>query len=106
MPKSATVTLDGADYTIRRFNLGELEDLTEALGQPGSKSGFRILRTALARAEPKIENIPGLEIDADEMKAAIEQIMALNGLKAKPKGAPEIAGTETGAAAGEAAAGS
>lgn len=82
MPATATVSLGGTDYVLRRFNIGQLERVTEAISSLApSKISFMIFRIALERAEPKIADIEAIEASPDEIRAAVETMMAISGLK-------------------------
>jgi hypothetical protein len=97
MPKTATITLGGQQFAIKPFNIGELERLGDVFaGQSNNiKTAFAVLRLAMERAEPKIDNIDALELDSfDEVIAASNAILELAGLKKgdttenPPEGAP------------------
>jgi hypothetical protein len=93
MPKTITVPLGGTDYTIPMLNLGQLEDAAVVLSGEPARASFGVLRIALSRATPKVEDVAALEIDADELKSAVEQILTLSGLSTKKK-VPDIPNSE------------
>ena len=79
----AQITLAGMDYTIHAFNIGELERVTDIVASSAVSPGkvpFTILRIALARAEPKIENVDGIEATPEEIAAAMNEVLKLAGL--------------------------
>lgn len=78
--RSATITLGGTQYTVKPFNIGELEELEEILGAERGQTG-KILAIALRRAEPKCEDILLIEPAPGEIKAAIVAIAELSGLR-------------------------
>jgi hypothetical protein len=77
MARTAEIVLDGQTYTIRAFNIGELEIIQKA-----NNDVWIVLRTALRRAEPKVANVDELEPTSDELTAAFRTIMELAGFKA------------------------
>lgn len=88
MAKTATITLGGTQYTIKPFNLGELEHISEMQADKtkATKVPFEALRIVLRRAEPKCEKPDELEVTPEEMQGAFAAIMDLSGMKppAKP----------------------
>lgn len=92
MARTAQIILDGATYTIRAFNIGELE----TIGKAGNDA-WVVLKTALKRADPKVENADLIEPTPAELTAAFSTIMQLAGLQ-KPDASPPQ-GTEAPAAA-------
>lgn len=88
MARTATITLDGANYVIRAFNIGELE----AIGKAGNDAWI-VLKTALKRAEPKVENADLIEPTPDELLVAFRIIMELAGMQ-KPDAPPPQAAAE------------
>lgn len=89
MAKTATITLGGTDYTIHAFNIGELEKISLLFKvQPDASTAFNVLRMALKRAEPKMDDPDAIELDSiDEVAAASTVILELAGLK-KPDANP------------------
>lgn len=74
------ITLGGSDYTIRTFNIGELERIAEIMEGPRTKVPFAIIRIALERAEPKVEKPNDIEATTDEVSSAMVAVMKLAGL--------------------------
>lgn len=91
MSRTATITLDGTSYEIRPFNIGELE----AIQRAGSDA-WVVLKTALKRAVPKVENADLIEPTPTELTEAFSTIMTLAGLQ-KPDASPQV-GAEAPAA--------
>lgn len=87
MASTAKITLAGVEYTIRKFNIGELERIAETVEGPRHKVPFTIIGIALERAEPKLTgSVHDIETDTDEIQAAMAVVMDLAGLKAKTTG--------------------
>ena len=64
--KSTTITLAGRGFQVRKFNIGELEDIAELTSNaPKHKLPFEILRLALGRAEPPLDAPAVRALDAD-----------------------------------------
>lgn len=82
MPRTATITLDGVEYTIRAFNIGQLEAIAAA-----GNNAWTVLRTALERADPKVVDPNLIEPTPPELEAAFKTIMKLAGLK-EPEASP------------------
>jgi hypothetical protein len=82
MARTAKITLDGVDYTIRAFNIGELEIIQRA-----GSDAWTVLKTALGRADPKVDHPDLIEPTPEELKVAFETIMTLAGLQ-KPDASP------------------
>lgn len=94
MAKTSTIKLDGVDYKIHAFNLDELQDVMEVIATASSsdpKLPFKILRIALRRAEPKVEDAGLLEVSPDEMAPAVNAILALAGLQQGEANPPQQA---------------
>ncbi len=88
--RTAKITLDDQDYTIHAFNIGEMERLSEIIGNGSSdaQKSWAILRLALERAEPKIEDVGMIEATPDQTRVALETINQLSGLTANPPVTP------------------
>lgn len=77
MPKTTQITLDGVEYTVPRFNIGQLERVAEA-----GNNAWAVLRIAMERANPPpIGGIVNLEPTMDEVTAAFKDLLELAGLK-------------------------
>lgn len=83
MARTAKITLDGMEFVIRAFNIGELEKINQA-----GNDAWVVLRMALLRAEPKVPDPNALEPTPDELKEAFATIMTLAGLQ-KPEASPQ-----------------
>ncbi len=91
MARTATVVLDDKSYTVHAFNIGELEQITEAMSGPSTgKVAFTILALALKRATPSVndEDFRNLEPTSTEIQDAVKIIMQLSGMEEKPSGPP------------------
>lgn len=83
MARTAEITLDGTTYTIRAFNIGELEIIQKSGGD-----AWTVLRTALRRAEPKAPDANLIEPTPTELETAFATIMTLAGLKRDAPASP------------------
>lgn len=81
------VTLGGTDYSVPKLNIGQLEEVTAAFDMLPVRRPFAILRIAMRRATPVIENWDEVEPGNDEVAAAVSAILANSGFqKADPSG--------------------
>ncbi len=82
--RTATITLDGDEYTIHAFKIGELEQLTEIFSSKasGTSMSLMVLRLALLRAEPPVTDFDNMEPTLDEIAAASKAVLELAGVKA------------------------
>lgn len=92
MEKEAKITLDGTEYTVRRLNVGQLVEIMPAFedigraaieGKTGPSTfqvGVRMLAIAMRRNHPDVK-IADLDATPEELKAAIEKVSVLSGLK-------------------------
>jgi len=83
MARTATIKLDDVEYVIRAFNIGELETIQRA-----GNDAWTVLKTALRRADPKVEQPDLIEPTPAELEAAFNTIMVLAGLQ-KPDPSPQ-----------------
>lgn len=83
MARTAKIVLDGTEYVIRAFNIGELEKINQ-----GGNDAWVVLKTALMRAEPKVVDPNAIEPTPAELQVAFETIMTLAGLQ-KPEASPQ-----------------
>lgn len=93
MPK---ITLADVEYDVPKLNIGQLEEVSGAFELPAMKRTFAILRIALKRATPKIEDVNGIEATNDEIASAMSEILKASGFAkaADPNAAaPEQPGT-------------
>ena len=89
MIKHAKVTLGDIEYTIPAFTIGQLERIAEALTLPDNRSSFNVLRVALERAVPKVDNPNDVEMTIPQLAAAADEILRLSGMvTASPTVAP------------------
>lgn len=99
MARTAKITLGDQEYTIHAFNLGELEEIGELIATADDKAGkvsFQILKMALRRADPKVEDAGTIEATMEQVSAAATVILELAGLKTKePAPGDPPAGQET-----------
>ena len=91
MARTATVTLGDQDYTIRCFNIGELEQVSEIISAEGKSSGwqtFEIVKLAMRRADPAVDDPTQIEATIDQINTAGRAILDLAGFKTPdpPKG--------------------
>lgn len=82
MGRTTTITLDGITYTVRAFNIGELERI-----QTAQANAWSVLKIALERADPKIEDPNVIEPTPSELEDAFKKILDLAGLKSDPQAA-------------------
>ena len=77
MARTAEIILDGQTYTVRAFNIQQIE---RVMASPGS---FDVLRIALERSEPFLdkEAVALLEPTMVEIRTALETVMKLSGLE-------------------------
>ena len=83
MAKTAVVTLGGVDYTVHAFNLDELQEVGELLAGGNANGGttIKILKVALRRAQPPLNNPGEVEVDNfTEVNAAASAVLRLAGL--------------------------
>lgn len=92
MPRTTEITLDGATYVIRAFNIGELEEIAEA-----GNSAWKVLKVALRRAQPPVADPNIIEPTPAELTQAFGAIMKLAGLEDVKAGPQLVAGTDTAA---------
>jgi len=87
--KTAVITLEGEQYTVHALNVGQIERFMDELdgSKPRGKIAMTMLRMAMERAEPKVENFDDLEPTLPEITAAGEIIAELSGLQ-KPDANP------------------
>lgn len=81
---SITVTLGDTEFTVPPLNIGQLEQVTEALTGPPVRATFAILRIALTRATPLVAP-QTIEATRDQVAAAVDAILKNSGFKAEPK---------------------
>ena len=71
MTRKATVSLDGREFEIRAFNIGELEQVTEIFDtEKPSRVAFKIVRMALKTAVADPAEIDALSPTMDEVQTA------------------------------------
>ncbi len=94
MGKTAEIQLNGNTFTIHRFNIGEMERVTEAFqAGPEYMRPYILLRIAMERAEPKpTENVSEIEVTPKELSEINETIAKLAGLQEPDANPPVPAG--------------
>ncbi len=97
MSKTFTITLDGQEYTMRPFNMGELEEVAE-LDLPRAKMPFALLRLAMKRADPPCPSVDAIEMTPDEFNEAVGKVMVAAGMRKVEAGPSGEASPATGAA--------
>lgn len=86
MARTAKITLGEQEYTIRAFNLGELEEIGELIETASDRKGkvsFEIIKMALRRADPKVDDAGTIEATMDQVSEAATAILELAGLKTR-----------------------
>lgn len=80
--RTKPITLGGDTYTIHALTIDELERVTDILREFAgtNKLAFQILRIALERAEPKVENAGAIELTMPELLEASKTILELAGV--------------------------
>lgn len=85
---TAVIKLGGVDYTVRAFNIGELERVADAFQGPSHRAAFAILRIALERADPRPADPAKVEATTDEVTAAVPILLRLAGLQQPDQSPP------------------
>jgi len=81
MARTAVISLDGKEYTIHAFNIGELEEATVAFENERARVPYKVLRIALRRAEPQLNgSLEDIEPKAGEVLEAFRTIVELSGM--------------------------
>ena len=81
MSKTFTITLDGKEYNLHPFNMGELEEVTE-VDLPRAKMPFFLLRLAMRRADPPcLPSVDAVEMTPEELNDAVSKIMVASGMR-------------------------
>lgn len=91
-----TVHLGDHHYTIPALNIGQLEQVTDALLGPPTKAAFAILKVALQRASPT-PDLATLAPQRDQVALAVREILALSGFEPERKGDLDPNGAAPGA---------
>lgn len=93
MSKSLKVTLDEIEFEIPALNLGQLQEVSEAIQNKSQATlGLSILKIALQRAKPT-PNLEDLSPTLAECGTVVEQIMTLSGLQKPDANPPSGAAT-------------
>ena len=82
---SVSVTLGEVAYDVPKMNVGQLEEVTVAFDLPPARRPFAILRIAMKRATPKIEDFGTIEAGNDEIAAAVTAILSNSGFVKETK---------------------
>lgn len=91
MARTATIVLDAQPYVVHALNIGEIEQVQEAMSGPSGKVAFIILAAALKRATPSVADdaqFRALEPTSTEIKDAVQAIMKLSGMEETTSGPP------------------
>lgn len=84
MSKTAVIKLGEQEYTIKRFNAGELRQLSAVFrDSPMEERSLLVLSIAMKRAEPKVEDFWALEFELADVAPALDVIRVLSGLEIK-----------------------
>lgn len=83
MSKTSSVTLGGTTYEVPQMNIAQLEQVTDLFAAGGVRTGFGVLRIALARAVPAVPDPSAIEATTDEIKDAVKAILVMSGMDAK-----------------------
>lgn len=89
MAKSAKIYLGEAEYDVPMLNIGQLERVTDLIVAGGTRVGFSVLRIALERATPKVEDAGAVEASADQVRGAVKSIMVMSGFEPEAPSAGE-----------------
>ncbi len=87
-PRTVEVILAGEPFTVHAFNIEELEIVADILEGPQRKAAFAIVRLALARATPKVDDPKAVEASMSEIREAVPKIMKLAGLEQAAENPP------------------
>lgn len=93
---TAEIVLGDQTYTIHAFTIGELEQIAAmqaeiGVGSGSLKFGFDLIRMALKRAEPAVDDPNTIEAGFEEVRAASATILELAGLVQTEPGNPQKA---------------
>jgi hypothetical protein len=89
LDKEAKITLGGQEYTVRSFNIAELEEIGQLLdGTVNKTTPFKILAIALRRAQPPVQDARTIELSFKDLDPAMDTIFAIAGLERAPKQNP------------------
>lgn len=88
--RTAEITLGGEKFTVHAFNMKELQEVMDVIGDntPREKMGFKIVEIAMRRSEPKT-NFEEIEPVLGEIGEATAAILKLAGME--PKENPQTA---------------
>ncbi len=88
------VTLGGADYSVPKMNIGQIEDFT-AISRGDPKWASKSLQILLSRADPKVADVREMEATPEEVRTAIDEILIASGWKKAEEQSPNPAAPET-----------
>ncbi len=87
MARTTNITLDGVMYTVRAFNIDQIERAVSAFDSKTKATvPLAVLRIAMERAEPQVA-LADLEPKMEEITAAFQTIMELAGIQTERKAA-------------------
>jgi hypothetical protein len=95
----AVIILDGNEYEIGRFNIGQLKRMTDVVDNPNGahvnviERSRQLVEIALSRKYPEIKIDDDLETDMAELNAAAAAVIEAAGfvMVGKPKAGPTTA---------------
>lgn len=102
MRNRITIRLGAHDYSVPHLNLGEIEEVHEALADETLsplKRSYALLAIAFKRAEPELGDVRAVEASPIEVRAAIDSVLKHSGLQAT-EGADPNASAPAAAGAG------
>jgi hypothetical protein len=81
--RTATITLEGVPYLVHAFNMRELQEVGQMLGNGTVPivSGMKIIGLAMQRSDPKCPNIDEIEPTINELNEATATILQLSGIE-------------------------
>lgn len=89
MVKTATIRLGETAYTVRAFNMGEIEEVAAIFETEPvvARRAFAVVRLALkVAATPKVDDPDALDVTIRQVGDASNAIMELSGLRSAPAG--------------------
>jgi hypothetical protein len=90
-PKFTVIRLGDENYSVPHLNIDQLERVTGLFDEKGVGPAFKILRIAMERSTPRVDEVGAIEATPAEVQSAVSNILVLSGMKtpgeAGPKGA-------------------
>lgn len=91
MAATVRVRLGEREFEVHRFNIGQVEELMEIWATPNiRRHPFEILRLALARCGLSAEDVKGIDVEVDELTAAVKAILRHSGFVMKDEAPPNV----------------